>query len=209
MWAVMPADRVKGWVQGDLHYAAMSSESVSKASAMSTLTFAGGWGMEDYKVSMMGMRLRVLKGRWVWPLALHQMVMARAWRAFVEQHLEVSDFVAVPVGPWTMWGLFLEEVLWGWAVDWANCRIPSGEADCVLAALGLLHMRVKCVISAEMGEDYLPQVSACGLGACVVGVVLTAVSLMWSCLPIIRPPIVLRGIRPRHSVHSLWVRYMG
>jgi hypothetical protein len=33
------------------------------------------------------------------------------------------------------------------------------EADRVLAALGLLHMRVKCVIPEEMGGDYQPAVS--------------------------------------------------
>jgi hypothetical protein len=33
------------------------------------------------------------------------------------------------------------------------------EADRVLAVLGLLHMRVKCVIPEEMGGDYQPAVS--------------------------------------------------
>jgi hypothetical protein len=38
--------------------------------------------------------------------------------------------------------------------------VPAVEVDCVLAALGLLHMRVKCVIPEELGGDYEPAVSA-------------------------------------------------
>ena len=40
------------------------------------------------------------------------------------------------------------------------------EADCVLAALGLLHMRVKCVIPEELGGNYEPAVGTCGAGVC-------------------------------------------
>jgi hypothetical protein len=36
----------------------------------------------------------------------------------------------------------------------------ADEADCLLVALGLLHMRVKCVILEELGGDYQPAVSA-------------------------------------------------
>ena len=45
--------------------------------------------------------------------------------------------------------------------------MPVAEADCVLAALGLLHMMVKCVIPEELGGDYEPAVSTCVPGACV------------------------------------------
>jgi hypothetical protein len=40
----------------------------------------------------------------------------------------------------------------------------------VLAALGLLHMKVKCVIPEELGGDYEPAVSVCvpGTRAAVV-----------------------------------------
>jgi hypothetical protein len=38
----------------------------------------------------------------------------------------------------------------------------------VLAALGLLHLRVKCVIPEELGGDYYPAVSACVPGPCAV-----------------------------------------
>lgn len=48
-------------------------------------------------------------------------------------------------------------------------------ADSVLVALGLLHMRVKFVIAKELGGDYGPQVSACGVGSCGVTGALTAV----------------------------------
>jgi hypothetical protein len=36
----------------------------------------------------------------------------------------------------------------------------------LLVALGLLHMRVKCVIPEELGGDYEPAVSVCGPGVC-------------------------------------------
>ena len=42
------------------------------------------------------------------------------------------------------------------------------EADAVLAALGLLHNRVKCVIPEEYGGDYQPEVSSvCVLCGCL------------------------------------------
>ena len=52
----------------------------------------------------------------------------------------------------------------------------------MLVAMGLLHMRVKCMIPEELGGSYEPQVSACGVGTCVVGIVLTAVSLLQGAL---------------------------
>ena len=44
--------------------------------------------------------------------------------------------------------------------------MSATEADCVLAALGLLHMKVKCVIPEELGGDYEPAVSVCVPGTC-------------------------------------------
>ena len=44
--------------------------------------------------------------------------------------------------------------------------VLAAEADCVLAALGLLHLRVKCVIPEELGGDYEQAVSACVPGMC-------------------------------------------
>ena len=59
----------------------------------------------------------------------------------------------------------LEEILAG-DCEWESARVSVAEADCVLAALGLLHMRVKCVIPEELGGDYEPAVSACVPGTC-------------------------------------------
>lgn len=42
--------------------------------------------------------------------------------------------------------------------------MPLEQADCMLAALGMLHMHVKCVIPEELGRDYVDVVDA----ACVV-----------------------------------------
>jgi hypothetical protein len=37
--------------------------------------------------------------------------------------------------------------------------VPPGEVDRVLAALGLYHVRVRCVIPEELGGYYEPAVS--------------------------------------------------
>jgi hypothetical protein len=45
--------------------------------------------------------------------------------------------------------------------------VDRKEVDAVLAALGLLHNRVKCVIPEEYGGDYQPEVSSvCMLCGC-------------------------------------------
>jgi hypothetical protein len=103
----------------------------------------------DPKVRLMGVHLRVLGGHPVWPLAYHQLVTARDRRAFVEQHLEWRDFLPVSLGPRSLGERHPEELLAGYCDEWGSARMPAEEADCVLAALGLLHMRVKCVIPEE------------------------------------------------------------
>ena len=113
-----------------------------------------------------GVHLRVLGGRPVWLLAFHQLVAERDWRAFVEQRLEGRDFSPVPCEPLSLGARHLEQFLVGTFDEWEFSRMPAEEADCVLAALGLLHMRLKCMILEELGGDYQPAVSACGAGVC-------------------------------------------
>ena len=155
----------------------MLSDSVSEASAVNMRTSASGWGMEDPEVSVTGVHLRVLGGRTVWPLAFQQLA-ARDRRAFVEQRLEGRNFLAVPVGLRTVGGRFLAGILVGWMTEWFFTHMLAAEADCVLAALVLLHMRVKCVIPEELGGDYESQVSECGRGVCIVGAAQTAVTVL-------------------------------
>ena len=143
----------------------MSAGYDSEASA-STRTSASGWGGEDPEVRLTGVHLRVLGGRLVWPLAYHQFVTARDRHAFVEQRLECRDFFPVPFRSGSVGARLLEELLAGYCDEWGTARVPAVEADCVLAALGLLHMRVKCVIPEELGGDYEPAVSACVPGTC-------------------------------------------
>ena len=95
----------------------MSSGNESEASAASTRTSASGWGVEDPKVRLTGMHLRVLRGRPVWPFAYHQLVMARNWCAFVEQCLEWRDFLPVPLGSGSFGAHLLEEPWWGIATN--------------------------------------------------------------------------------------------
>jgi len=167
-------------------------------------------GGEDPEVRLTGVHLRVLGGRPVWPLAYHQFVMARDQYAFVEQRLEWRDFMPVPFRPGSIGACLLEELLAGYCDEWGSARMPAVEADCVLVALGLLHMRVKCVIAEELGGDYEPAVSACVPGTCNLVFAnrcfcLTrffggACTRRWrSCLRTIRRVIGLREIR--------WMRF--
>jgi hypothetical protein len=118
-------------------------------------------------VRLTGVHLRVLGGRPVWPLAYHQFVTARYRHAFGEQQLEWLDFLPVPFRSGSVGARLLDEPLAGYCDEWGSARVPAVEADCVLAALGLLHMRVRCVIPEELGGYYEPAVSACVPGSCV------------------------------------------
>ncbi len=95
----------------------------------------------------------------MWPLAFHELAAASDRRVHVEQRMAGVDFVPDRLGPRSAGALFLERVLRGEAVDWATRDVPPGEVDCVLAALGLLHVRVKCVIPEGYGGCYETEVS--------------------------------------------------
>ena len=73
----------------------------------------------------------------------------------------------VPLAPRSFGMRHLEELLAGYCDEWGSARLPAGDVDCLLAVLGLLHMRVKCVIPEEFGGDYQPAVSARRSGVCV------------------------------------------
>ncbi len=144
----------------------MSTGYDSEAST-STRTSASEWGGEDPEVRLKGVHLRVLGGRPVWPLAFHQFVTARDRSAFVERRMESRDFSPVPVGSGSAGSRLVGELLSGYVDEWGTTRVPAGEVDCVLAALGLLHMKVKCEIPEDFGGDYEQAVSACLPGASV------------------------------------------
>jgi hypothetical protein len=101
-------------------------------------------------------------------MLFHHFVTARDRRAFVEQRLECRDIFPIPFRSGSVGARLLEDILEGYHDKWGTVRVPGVEADCVLAALGLLHLRVKCVIPEELGGDYYPAVSACVPGPCAV-----------------------------------------
>ncbi len=140
----------------------MSVTEMSAGSDDSLSTTASGWGLGDPGMGLTGVHLRVLGGRLVWPLAFHELAATSNRRVHVEQRMAGVDFVPDRLGPRTAGAVFLERVLRGEAVDWSTRDVPPGEADRVLAALGLLHVRVKCVIPEEYGGWYEPQVSPHG-----------------------------------------------
>ncbi len=115
--------------------------------------------MLDNEVKWTGVHLRVLGGRPVWPLAFHLFMMAGDRREFVAQRMECVDFVPARYASGSAVARRLDEILEG-DCGWGSAQLSVAEADCVLASLGLLHMRVKCVIPEELGGDYEPAVSA-------------------------------------------------
>ena len=71
----------------------------------------------------------------------------------------VGGLQTVPLMPRSGGGQFLGEVTRGYEVDWSDCCMLPDQADCVLVMLGLLHMRVKCMIPEELGGNYMPEMS--------------------------------------------------
>ena len=137
----------------------MSSREMSAESGMSVSSTASEWGEGDPGMGMTGVHLRVLGGRSVWPLAFHELMAAGDRREHVGQRLAAADFEPEQLEPRTAGAYFVNRVLRGEAVDWTTRDVPPGEVDRVLAALGLYHVRVRCVIPEELGGFYEPAVS--------------------------------------------------
>jgi hypothetical protein len=87
----------------------------------------------------------------VWPIVLYLLLAVEDCRAYINQRLEGVDYSAVPVGLGLYRKWFLEDVVRGVDHGWA-CRWVSPElADCVLAALGLSHMRFEVCDTGGIG----------------------------------------------------------
>ena len=116
-------------------------------------------GEGDPGMGMTGVHLRVPGGLSVWPLAFHELMVADDRHEHVGRRLAEANFVPEPLEPRTAGAYFLNLVLRGDAVDWTTHDVPPGEVDRALAALGLYHVRVHCVIPEELGGHYEPAVS--------------------------------------------------
>lgn len=91
---------------------------------------------------------------------LHKLVVASNHGAYVDCLLEDADFLPmapkVGSGGWH----FLNQVRRGYEINWSDrCVLPE-QANCMLSALGLLHMRVRGMIPEEWGGNYMDEVSA-------------------------------------------------
>jgi len=71
-----------------------------------------------------------------------------------------EDYTPMPLAPRMGGARFHDDVVCGHTVNWTGTTVDCKEADAVLAALGLLHNRVKCVIPEEYGGEYWPEVSS-------------------------------------------------
>jgi hypothetical protein len=132
---------------------------MSAGSGTSVSSTASEWGEGDPGMGMTGVHLRVLGGRSVWPLTFHKLMVADNRRKLVGWRLAGADFTPGPLGPRTAGAYFLNRMLQGDAVDWTTRDVPPGEVDGVLAALGLYHVRVRCMILEELGGQYERAVS--------------------------------------------------
>jgi hypothetical protein len=110
-------------------------------------------------MGMTGVHLSVLGAQSVWPLAFHELMVAGDHREFVGQRVAAADFMPKPLGPRMARAYFLNRVLWGDEVDWTTQDVPPGKVDRVLAALGLYHVQVRCMIPEELGGHYDREVS--------------------------------------------------
>ena len=67
--------------------------------SVSTNSSPEEWGTDDPVVSVEGVHTTVLGGWPVWPLALHQLLMARDHQVYLEHRLAQVDFIATPLEP--------------------------------------------------------------------------------------------------------------
>ena len=103
----------------------------------------------------------------MWPVAFYQLMAAENWRAHVVGLKMLADYTLMPLAPRMGGARFYDNMVCRRAVDWTGATVDRKEADAVLAALGLLHNWVKCVIPEEYGGDYQPEVSSvCVLCGC-------------------------------------------
>jgi len=129
----------------------MSSSPMSDESEATATTSSSLRGTNDPGLDMTGVHLRVLGGRPVWPVAFYQLMAAEVRRMHVVGLKVQADYTPMPLAP-RMGGVrFYDDVVCGRAVDWTGTTVECEEADAVLAVLGLLHNRVKCVIPEEYG----------------------------------------------------------
>ena len=149
------SDRTRGWWVCVHKLPGKMSES-----SMSVQSSASEWSADDPLVSVKGVHITVLGGYSVWPLALHWLLTAGDRRAYLERRLAHVDFTALPVEPRSAGARFLDNMRSGYE-DWDDSRVTPGETDRVLAALGLLHMMVKCAIFDVDGEYEVEVHNAC------------------------------------------------
>jgi len=125
---------------------------VKMSESTCTDSSASGWGFDDPLVNVVGVHTTVLGGRPVWPLALQWLLTVNDRMAYLEHRMAQVDFTALPLEARTDGAYFVELVWGGHDADWGDRRIAPDQADRVLAALGLLHLRVKCVVNGSESD---------------------------------------------------------
>ena len=129
----------------------MLSSPMSDELEATAMTSSSQWGTNNPRLDMTGMHLRVLGGCPVRPVAFYQLMAAENRRTHVVGLKVQADYTPTPLAPRMGGARFYDDVVCGCAVDWTGATVEREEADAVLAALGLLHNRVKCVIPEEYG----------------------------------------------------------
>jgi hypothetical protein len=101
----------------------------------------------------------VMRGRPVWVQALCQMVEVEDRRANLDDSIASINIMPKRVNRGSTGDRFLEDMVDGSDGPWGDYNVRPAQVDCILAMLGLFHVRMKCVIDPECDvEEAEPQV---------------------------------------------------
>ena len=149
VWAEMSSKMLGGGQRTREHKPNITACMMSDKSTASVSSALNRWRSDCPRLAMTGTHLKVFGGRPVWPLAFHQLLGVSDCRVFVEQHMAGVDFMPVPIGPGFRGMEIYDDVVSGHAVNWSEHGMWSSKVDGALPSLGLLHMKVNCVIPEE------------------------------------------------------------
>ena len=106
-------------------------------------------GANDPDFGTESVHMTVFGGWPVWLLALYQLVRARDHWVQLERCMRQVGFNALLMELQLAGAWFLKDARESRVINWADCHIKPDQANCVLAALGHLHVQVKLVIKND------------------------------------------------------------
>ena len=92
-------------------------------------------------------------GRPVWPGAYHDFVHAVDREVWVWGRLVEANFKRMDMPKGSLASAFVRDMVARIENSWRMYLIPEGQRDNALAMLALLHMRVRCVVVPQSGDE--------------------------------------------------------